>query len=398
LHGLERLDSMSSSKFRNRGKGESTTVSLDDEAGTADLIPDKGVLSDALDGARLPENSRINKWLDAAATQADKFNPNAGACMRATKPVTIAAIRVIMCVAPLYKALYMFLYKLYQKAPVNVIQMVFGGFLCFFGGHYFASLAAIEAFRQFGWTQLVEHLTIIGTQAKLIGRASLEDDTLDENNDGVADVDQISPQELAQRKIELAMKTVTEPARLQSAIGALWSAYISVLATLRLEFARTTALALSIVEMSRFTIMRIFAGPLMGLLGTDLKHWAETIISTIINFIAIIVAWYAQMIISSFYSALRGGKMFADGLFNFLVEKKLLQKLPCFKDGFNADESFLDEYIGYLLAAVGFTYQFVTAYQIAFPLNLVFLPLDAVELFLRYQIYVTGTPLQPASG
>jgi hypothetical protein len=270
--------------------------------------------------------------------------------------------------------------------------MVFGACLCFFGGHYFASLAAIEAFRVFGWQTVLENLRVVAAQASKVAEANAKDDEIDADHDGVADVEEMSPSELVHHKVALAMKVVEEPARLQSAIGALYAAYISVLATLRLEFARTTALALSIVDMSRFTIMRIFAGPLMHALGPDLKHWAETIVSTTISFVAILIAWYAQMVISSFYSALRGGKMFAEGLFDLLDEKGWIQKLPCFKSGYDPDATFLDEYTGYAIAALGFSYQFVTLYQLPFPINIVFLPLDIVEYFLRYQIYVTSTP------
>jgi len=45
--------------------------------------------------------------------------------------------------------------------PTNVIQMIFGIALCFFGGTYVASIAAIEAFRQMGW-QKVQAEIIVG--------------------------------------------------------------------------------------------------------------------------------------------------------------------------------------------------------------------------------------------
>lgn len=87
-------------------------------------------------------------------------------------------------------------------------------------------------------------------------QASKEDDLVDDDNDGVADVDQMAAAELAQHKLEVAMKTVSEPERLQNAFGNLFVAYLAVLATLRLEFARTTAFALGIVEMVRVTAIR----------------------------------------------------------------------------------------------------------------------------------------------
>ena len=47
---------------------------------------------------------------------------------------------------------------------------------------------------------------------------------------------------------------------------------------LRLEFARTTALALAIVEMVKFPILRVLLQPLMAALGPKLQHWAKTLI------------------------------------------------------------------------------------------------------------------------
>ena len=49
--------------------------------------------------------------------------------------------------------------------------------------------------------------------------------------------------QLAQHKLMIAMKAVKDPDRLQTACGALFASYLAVLATLRLEFARTTAFA-----------------------------------------------------------------------------------------------------------------------------------------------------------
>ena len=92
------------------------------------------------------------------------------------------------------------------------------------------------------------------------------------------------------------------------------------------------------------------------------------------------------MIISAFYSGIRGGKMFSDGLIALLVEHDLMQKVPLIEQPFDPDESYLDEAIGYTLAACGFAFQFFNAFALPFPLNLIFLPLTIIEWFLRFQI------------
>jgi hypothetical protein len=126
-------------------------------------------------------------------------------------------------------------------------------------------------------------------------------------------------------------------------------------------------------------------------LGEEMMHWTQTIIETSLTFIAVIFAWWLQMIISAFYSGLRGGRMFADALCVLLVEKDLMKNVPMVEQPFDADESIFDEVVGYSIAAVGFIFQVSQGFSLPFPLNLVFLPLSIIEWFLRFQISMEST-------
>ena len=332
------------------------------------------------------DNSKISKFMTGM-----NVNPEMAQCLDQAKPLLVQVIKGIRWLWPYYKQAYLKGYEIYKQLPANAIQMVFGIALCFFGGTYVASIAAIEAFRQLGWQKVYSELVTVYGQCELVVAASDEDDKLDEDGDGVADVDQISATELTQRKIVVAMKAISEPERLQTAFGALFVAYLSVLATLRLEFARTTAFALGIVEMGKYPIMRTLAPMLSASLGPEISHWTQTIVETSITFVAVLFAWWLQMIISAFYSGIRGGKMFADALITFLEEQDLMGKVPFIQQPFNPDESLLDEAVGYSLAAAGFAFQFFNGFALPFPLNLVFLPLTIIEWFLRLQISMEGT-------
>ena len=107
--------------------------------------------------------------------------------------------------------------------------------------------------------------------------------------------------------------------------------------------------------------------------------------------------WYLQMIISAFYSAIRGGKMFADGLIMFLAMHKLVDKIPllnkCVSTPFDPDESYVDEVLGFGLAAVGFWFQLSHAFAVQFPLNIIFFPLSLLQSFLEWNAALTMTPL-----
>merc|ERR1712167_370996 len=96
------------------------------------------------------------------------------------------------------------------------------------------------------------------------------------------------------------------------------TAYLAVLATLKFEFAKTVALALGIADMLKFFFVRTLGPVLAFALGPDLKHWVHPIIGLGVKVIAVIVACYIQMIISSFYAGLRGGLLFAVALFHLL--------------------------------------------------------------------------------
>lgn len=64
----------------------------------------------------------------------------------------------------------------------------------------------------------------------------------------------------------------------------------------------------------------------------------------------------------------------------------MFAKFPCVKTPFDHNESVIDEIIGYTVAAAGFATQVYYGFLLAFPLNLIFLPLTIVEWVLEYQI------------
>lgn len=281
------------------------------------------------------------------------------------------------------------LYKVYKMLPMNIVYMIFGAALCHFGGVYFASIAAAEAFRNFGGQALMEELTIIWEEAKLANAASEEDDKVDANHNGIADVQEMSANELISHKAKVAMAAVNDPTRLTKAMQFLFSSWLSVVATLKMQFARTVALCLGVADMVELPITRIL-GPLLAMcMGKDLQKWVPAIISTIIKIVAVVVASFVQSIISAFYSGLRGGRIFAEAFISMLGEAGIMDKLPdCIATKpFDANQSYLDEAIGLPLAAWGFYYQLSHAMQPAFPWSIVLFPLTCIEWVVRWNIF-----------
>ena len=78
--------------------------------------------------------------------------------------------------------------------------------------------ALLVADRLCGYDTTLKYLTIIWEDYKLVRSESRKDDQLDENNDGVADVTQISKHELFSRKARLMLKSCN-PDKLSMAMG-----------------------------------------------------------------------------------------------------------------------------------------------------------------------------------
>ena len=65
-------------------------------------------------------------------------------------PLLVHAAELIAHVGPVYFRAAAFAASVYQTLPLDVLQALLGLGLCFFGGSYYASIAAVEAFMMVG--------------------------------------------------------------------------------------------------------------------------------------------------------------------------------------------------------------------------------------------------------
>lgn len=299
----------------------------------------------------------------------------------------------LLYIAKIYFWLAKVVYKIYTVLPINILQMIFGAGLCFFGGTYFATIAAIEAFRQFGGELLWEQLKIVWTAAGEAQIAVAADAKVDKDGNNIPDVEEMNVNDRLTHTAKVSMMAVKDPMAMQKALTFLWTTWLSVLAVLKFQFAKTVTLCLGIAEMLELPICRVL-GPVIAMaLGPDLNHWCFAIISITVKIIAVVIAAYVQAIISAFYSGLRGGKMFAEGFINVLAQQGIMDKCTCVaKDAngkFDPDASYLDECLAYPLAAAGFYWQFTNAFLLPFPWSIIMLPLTIVDWILKWQIFIS---------
>lgn len=145
----------------------------------------------------------------------------------------------------------------------QALRALYGLALCFFGGIFANTIAAVEAFKQSGYERARTCFHDLRKAAAELYEANEKDNLRDDNHDGVADVDQINKQQLLSRKMVLIIRTV-DPTVLQQAFIGLYQGFIGVLASLRFKFAKSIALGLSIGNMAR--------RPLAVVLAPTLKH------------------------------------------------------------------------------------------------------------------------------
>ena len=89
------------------------------------------------------------------------------------------------------------------------------------GGAFPVLLACCEAFRQYGHSRVAESFQVLRVQYREAAAANKKDDALDEDEDGVPDVFQVSEQALISRKALLFMRVVN-PQQVSDAALSLW--------------------------------------------------------------------------------------------------------------------------------------------------------------------------------
>jgi len=298
-------------------------------------------------------------------------------------PVTSTAVFILNWVGPLYFKLGQFIYWFLSSLPWDLLQAVLGLCLCFFGGGYCATIAAAEAFLMHGWPTTHRNLLLVYEDVLAMHEAQTADDKKDDDGDGIADVKQIPAAELVDRKIRVAAQAVKDPQRLATAIGGLYTGWLSVQAVLRIKFARTIQVAVTCATFVEYYAVKALMPMLTPFVGKEFVHWLPTVISSWTRAFFVYWAWKMQEVVSAFQSGLRGGLMFSRGLMNYL-NKKGFKKF--FFLSLEGESSHVDEIVGYAIAALGVYVQWNLGFGMPFPVNIIMWPMDIVEWYIRVEI------------
>lgn len=281
---------------------------------------------------------------------------------------------ILFAVAPIVIKLGQKAWRIWHKLPYNAVTFIIGTILCFFGGFYPTTFAALQAAGHGGLKTVVSSISDLSQELLIIVEENKKDDKEDKDGDGVPDSKQVEGKEFVKRKIQLCLKKM-DPEKVNNAIAALYTVWLSVLAVLKIEFARTVALALTISDFMKKPTDRFILPIMERIIPQDYQRWCPVLVGWITKSIGMSIAWKIQEVISAFTSACAGG---------LIMSRALLQIMS--KGKKNHEETNVDEVASYVFAGLGFYWQFTHAFDAPFPLNWILWPLEVAEWYIRWAV------------
>jgi len=273
-------------------------------------------------------------------------------------------------------------YAFYCKLSGDALHIILGCILCFFGGLYPTLFAALEAAKHGGIDILRRGLHDLADEALVIIEANKKDDSIDDAGDGKPDVISLSNKELLLRKTKLIL-TKMNPEKVDNALGSMYKVWICVIATLTVKFARTVALSLTIADSLKKLIDRYITPSVTDLTPPEYKKWVPTVTGWIVKSLAMSVAWYIQTIISAFTSAVAGGLLISRTLLK-ISRKKGINPGNIIPE--SDDDTSFEETLSYVIACIGFYFQFRMGFTLPFPFNILLWPVGFVEYYIRWSV------------
>lgn len=265
----------------------------------------------------------------------------------------------------------------YVMLPTDALDAIIGLVFCFCGGLYPMLFAAVQAARLSGWKTTCDAVSELVNQAKIIAAENKKDDDADDDGDGVKDVNQIDAQALLLRKTKLVL-TTSDPEKINTALGGLYTSWLGVVSVLKVQFARTIALALTIAELLKKPCDLVILPALHFVVPPEYHRWLPVVIAWACKSIGMSVAFYIQRIVSAFSSAVRGGLQTSRALLRMAVKQGLWEG--------SDEDTYIDEVVGWTLAALGFYFQFCLGFSVPWPLNWVLWPFELSEYYIMWAV------------
>jgi len=267
------------------------------------------------------------------------------------------------------------LYALIQPyKPERFLTLVWGIFLCFFGGAYMMLVAAYEALRLTVMDRLSTALGVLYRNYRAARIASKKDD--EQNGAAVSG----AVEERLTQKVYVFLRAVN-PDEVNEATSALWAGLLTVLATMRLTLAQCITFGYSLGGTAHRACGAGVEEGVKQVLPPELQKWAPRITKQGFAAIGVLVALMFQRVITGFHSAVQGGEIAVKAAIVLLKQQGKL--------GPNFPENSREVHLACItLSAVGFYYQFSTDFGTPFPFGLLFLPASIIEWVLSVMLSI----------
>jgi len=296
-------------------------------------------------------DSVVNKGMDMAGPVIEKL-----------KPVIAAGKELITTVGPYVEQAHDAGEKLYTKLepyhPEEFVPIILGFILCFFGGAFCTTIAAVEAFRMCGYSRSSKAFNMLKEQYKAAADAMEKDNDVDADGDGKKDVDGLDNKQLFARKMKIALKTC-DPEDLSDGFQGLYAGFLAVVATLQIRFARVLTLGNSLGD----GIHRLVHGlepQLEEAASPEFKKWVPKVVRYVCKSVGVMLAWMVQRVIFGFTSAMKGGQMIVRGAGSYLVRNGHLS------EEYSNQDSPTFKYIEFMVCGIGFWSQFQRGFGLGY--------------------------------
>ena len=294
----------------------------------------------------------------------------------------------------------------YRILPMDAIIAQIGLIYAFAGGYYPTLFAAVQAAQHCGYQNMITAIQVLVDEATTALQACDFSSSIKftSSTQPQAPFNRKRAREIFTEKTKIVLATI-DPVRINEAIAAIYTTWMSISIVLEREFARTIALSITIAESIQPIVSLLLNKPLQLCISMSYYKWIPIIIGWVCKAMAMSLAWRIQRVLTAYTSAIAGGLMCARALcrivhkrmggirrlFGLSPKNQKKTKFSTAKDSSddpNFDTTHFDEFLGYMIALCGLYTQIGQgfSFDVPFPLNLVTWPFDLAERWIQWQI------------
>jgi hypothetical protein len=262
---------------------------------------------------------------------------------------------------------------LYRALPRDALLAQVGLVYCLAGGYFPTLFAAVSAAQHCGMAVVVDATSdLIDEAVRAVEAASASSSSQSSSSWGSSSNEPPTARQIVQQKTLIVLATI-DPVKINQAVGALTTTWMGVAAVLEREFARTITLSLTLADYLRPASRLLLGPPLYRIVPEDYHAWVPVTVGWMCKAAAMSLAWRIQRVLTASSSAVAGGLLCSRALLRMAA-----RRLPWLQRRGPIEATYLDEILGFGLAALGLYAQIGNgfSFQVPFPLNLVTWPFE----------------------